>query len=73
MALKQTKIIQQRSVKKSMHKNDLAKELKVSVSTINQYILGNEETPSNLKIIPGMNGMLTVENSLDGALFKIIF
>lgn len=62
MALKQTKIIQQRSLKKSMHKNDLAKELKVSVSTIDQYILGNEETPPNLKIIPGKNGMLTVED-----------
>lgn len=61
MALKQTKIIQQRSVKKSMHKNDLAKDLKVSVSTIDQYILGNIEPPSNLKIMPEKNGNLTVD------------
>ena len=61
MALKQTKIIQRRSTKKSIHKNDLAEELKVSVSTINQYILGDLESPDNIKIIPKENGILKVE------------
>lgn len=61
MALKQTKIIQKRSTKKSLHKNELSKELNVSVSIIDQYILGNVEPPSNIKIMPKKNGILTVE------------
>lgn len=63
MALKQTKIIQQRSVSKTMEKTALAQELKVPVSTINQYILGDIESPTNIKIIPKENGMLSVEYS----------
>ena len=61
MALKQTKVIQQRSVKKSIHKTELAKELNTSTVIINQYILGDVEAPPNLKIIPERNGMLNVE------------
>lgn len=61
MALKQTKIEQIRKTKRILHKEDLAKELNVSVATINEYILGDIDMPNNLNIIPDKKGMVIVE------------
>ncbi len=61
MALKQTKTTQIKRTKKTIHKTDLAKELNVSIATINEYILGDKIIPDNLKIIPDKNGMVIVE------------
>jgi len=61
MALKQTKIKQIRKSKRTIHKEDLAKELKVSVAVLNEYILGDKDMPTNLNIIPDKKGMVIVE------------
>lgn len=61
MALQQTKTTQIRIDKRTIHKEDLAKELNVSVATINEYILGDKDMPSNTNIIPKKNGMVLVE------------
>lgn len=62
MALKQTKTIQIKKIKKTIHKTDLAKERNISIATINEYILGDKTIPDNLKIIPDKNGMVIVES-----------
>jgi len=61
MALQQTKITQIRKEKRTIHKEDFAKELNVSVATINEYILGDKEMPNDMNIIPKKNGMVLVE------------
>ena len=61
MALQQTKVKQIRQTKRTLHKEDLAKELNVSVATINEYILGDMGMPNNLHIIPDKKGMVIVE------------
>jgi integrase len=61
MALQQTKDIKIKKSKRTIHKEDLAKELKVSTAIINEYILGDKDVPDNLKITPDKNGMVIVE------------
>ena len=63
MALLQTKIIQKRFSSEYISKEDLSKKLKTNISKINEYILGDTETPDNMKIIPDKNGMVNVEYS----------
>ncbi len=65
MALQQTKVKQIRVTKKTLHKNDLAIELKIPVATINEYILGDKEMPRYIKIIPDKNGIVNVEYSTE--------
>ena len=48
-----------------MPKSALAKKLKVSVAKINEYILGDDEPPYGVKIIPAKNGIVNVEFSED--------
>lgn len=43
MALQQTKVTKIKKNKRTLHKEDLAKELNVSVAIINEYILGDRE------------------------------
>lgn len=62
MALLQTKDIKIKKSKRTIHKEDLAKELNVSVAIINEYILGDKATPDNIKIIPAKKGMIIVES-----------
>ena len=61
MALQQTKVIKIKRNKRTLHKEDLAKELDVSVAIINEYILGDRSMPDNTKITPDKNGMVIVE------------
>lgn len=61
MSLQQTKIKQIRKIRRTLRKEDLAKELNVSVSVINEYILGDKIIPDNLKIIPNKKGIVIVE------------
>lgn len=61
MALKQTKILKNKITKEEMTKTKLAKKLRTSVAKINEYILGDDETPMNIKIIPLKNGIVNVE------------
>ncbi len=61
MALQQTKVTKIKRNKRTLHKEDLAKELDVSVAIINEYILGDRSMPDNTKITPDKNGMVIVE------------
>lgn len=61
MALLQTKITKIKKSKRTIHKEELAKELKASTAIINEYILGDRSMPNNLKITPDKNGMVIVE------------
>jgi len=67
MALQQTKITQIRKEKRTIHKEDFAKELNVSVATINEYILGDKEMPNDMNIIPKKNGMVLKRNHIYGS------
>ncbi|MBU1216423.1 site-specific integrase [bacterium] len=61
MALQQTKVTKIKRNKRTLHKEDLAKELDVSVAVINEYILGDRSMPDNTKITPDKNGMVIIE------------
>jgi len=61
MALQQTKITQIRKNKRTLHKEQLAEELNISIATINEYILGDKKMPNNMKITPDKNGIVIVE------------
>ena len=52
MALSQTKIFKIKKNKRTLHKKELAKEMKVSIATINEYILGDRDMPQNINIVP---------------------
>jgi|FLOH01.1.fsa_nt_gi hypothetical protein len=51
MALQQTKDIKIKKSKRTIHKEDLAKELKVSTAIINEYILGDKDVPAPATLI----------------------
>lgn len=61
MALSQTKIFKIKKNKRTLHKKELAKEMKVSIATINEYILGDRDMPQNINIVPEKNGMVLIE------------
>jgi len=63
LGLQQTKEIKKRFFKELISKQDLAKKLNTNVSKINEYILGDDEPPHNVKIIPDKNKMVIAEFS----------
>jgi integrase/transcriptional regulator with XRE-family HTH domain len=61
MALKQDKKIEKTIVEtKTLTKQELAKKLKISIATINEYILGDKEMPDKYTITPIKNGLVKV-------------
>jgi|GEM_PF-141058 len=65
MALTQTKEIKKRIKKEHISKEKLAIQLNTTIDKINEYILGDTESPHNVKILPDKNGMVNVEFSKD--------
>jgi len=62
VALKQTKKIEKRIIRKRIEKKDLAKMLDITIDTINKYILGEIEPPPHIaKILPHNKDTVNVE------------